>query len=308
MAKKFGAPLFIIAGFPAPLSQIITSSLKRDSNLKHAFYVQAASSRNGPLYEDSSANALLQETWAQIRRQDESNPKQIEPSRLILLYVPDPSASTLLDAFGFSCFPIPIQVEPKNRHLLRKDPNFSAQILKQLVKQVPSNIIRLVEEEISYKMRKTLFLLPPNNFIEPNNRQSIRQWFVDILNDPEEWHLVSQRLSLTPLTNDQVSGLRGKRGRAFVDSRNLCFLPADAREEHGRLRVPREGQGPEVIRHWLNGKFRFGIPINGEGFHYDVQKIGGGNLRSLQFECEVQGKIQTENSYINIYPNDFIRR
>ena len=308
MPRNFGAPLYIIAGFPAPLSQAIISSLKKGDKLKQGLYVQAASRKSGPLYQEASTNALLRETWAEIRRYEENGLKRIEPSRLVLLYVPDPSARILLDAFGFSCFPIPIQVESEQRHLLRRNPNFATQTLKHLVKHIPKENILMLEREISGRMRKTLLLLPPKNFIDPNNHQPLKQWFLDVINDPLELQVVSQRLTLTPLTNEDVSRLKGGRGRAFVDNRNLCFLPADVHQEHGRLRTLEKELPPETIRHWLNGKFRFGIPINGEGFHYDVQKVGKGDLKGVQFECEIQGAVQTENTHINIYPNDFVRR
>ena len=308
MPRRFGAPLYIIAGFPATISRNITSSLKNDHELKHALYVQAASSRSGPLYDHASTQALLQETSAQVERRDGGGKEPIEPSRLILLYVPDGSNNVLFEAFGFSCFPIPIEVPRENQHLLRRNPNFAAEILKRIVRELPTDDILEIESQISRNMRRTLLLLPAGNFLEPNSGQPIGYWFDEIINGVARWGDVRERLVLSRLTRQEMPALRAERRHVFVDSRQLCFLPAQVSEQHGAIWTGSNNEGSDKVRHWLSGKYRFGIPIVGSGFHYDVQKRKGGSLANVQFQCDIQGPIQTTGTHVNIYPNDFVRK
>ena len=308
MTRRFGSPLYIIAGFPATISRNITSSLRNDRGLKQALYIHAASRSAGPLYEYASTQALLQETRAQIERRDGDGTKPIEPSRLILLYVPDDSNNVLFETFGLSCFPIPIEVPDESQYLLRQNPNFAADVLKRIVMKQPASSVLEIERHISGSMRRTLFLLPAKNFLEPNGGQSIEHWFNDVITGMATWSEVSERLVLSRLTRQDVPALRAPRRYAFVDSRNLCFLPAQVNEQHGVMWTSNNNDGPAKIRHWLNGKYRFGIPISEEGFHYDVQKVDGGSLANIQFQCEVQGPVVTKENHVNIYPNDFVRK
>ena len=308
MPRRFGAPLYIIAGFPAPLSQNIASSLKNDRGLKDALYVHAASSRSGPLYDYASTQALLRETRAQVERRDGDATEPIEPSRLVLLYVPDDSNNVLFEAFGFSCFPIPIEVAHENQHFLRRNPNFAAEMLKRIVRELPTENVLKIERQISGNMRRTLFLLPARNFLDPSSGQPIRHWFGDIINGVATWDDVSERLVLSRLTRQDAPTLRAERRYVFVDGRQLCFLPAQVNEQHGAMWTSANSEDPDKVRHWLNGKYRFGIPISESGFHYDVQKVNGGSLANIQFHCDTQGSIQTKGAHVNIYPNDFVRK
>ena len=308
MPRRFGAPLYIIAGFPATISRNITSSLKNDHELKRALYIHAASSRSGPLYDHTSTQALLQETMAHIERRDGDGTEPIEPSRLILLYVPDGSNNVLFKAFGFSCFPIPIDVPRENQQLLRRSPNFAAATLKGIVRKQPTESVLNIERQISGNTRRTLFLLPGENFLEPSNGQPIGHWFDDIINGVATWDEVGERLVLSRLTRDDVPALRTGRRHVFVDSRQLCFLPAQASEQHGAIWTDGDSEDPHKVRHWLNGKYRFGIPITESGFHYDVQKRKGGSLANVQFQCGLHGPIRTKGNHVNIYPNDFVRK
>lgn len=101
-----------------------------------------------------------------------------------------------------------------------------------------------------------------------------------------------------------------KKGRteAFMDQRNLVFLPAKMKEMHGMPRVGRQEDHvhTEDIRNYLNGLYRFGIPYH-EGFHYDVQKVGNKSIKKITFRCCVNGIVRAGESYINICPNDYIR-
>ena len=308
MPRRFGAPLYIIAGFPATISRNVTSSLKNDHELKQALYIHAASSRSGPLYDQASTQALLQETAAHIEHRDRDCTESIEPSRLILLYIPDGSNNVLFEAFGFSCFPIPIEVPREKQHLLRRNPNFAAAILKGIVRELPTESVLEIERQVSKSMRRTLFLLPAVNFLDPNSGQSIGHWFDEIINGVATWDEVRGRMVLSRLTRQDVPRLAAKRRYAFVDSRQLCFLPAQASEQHGAIWTSSNNEDPHKIRQWLNGKYRFGIPIIESGFHYDVQKMKGGSLENLQFQCDIQGPIQTKGTHVNIYPNDFVRK
>ena len=307
MPRRIGAPLYVVAGFPAPLSQNITASLSNSKDLPNALYVQAPSNKLGPIYQEKTVDSLLKAIGHKMRNHGNNTSGLIEPSRLILLYLPDDSSEILLNGFGLSCFPIPIGVEDNEKDAIRRIPNFAATRLKELVTTLPCSNILLVEHEVSKKAKKTPLLLPAKNFFEPSTGLPISRWFFDLVNQSEEWTTANQRLRMSRLTREELPKLTARRTNAFVDSRNLCFPPADLNEMHGFVRDIDSSSDTTVIKHWLNSKYRFGVPILNSGFHYDVQLKGGRSLAHLEFECELQGMITTREKYVNIYPNDFVR-
>ena len=306
MPKRFGMPLYIVAGLPQPVSQNAVASLRKSHDLPPALYIQAASKRNGPIYDRDSVLALLKATCEEIRRSDEDTQSLIQPRRIILLYIPDHTSHVLLDGFGLACFPIPIEVEDEKAHLLRKKTDFATQSLKKIIGS-PIDKLQIAEIEISSKFRKTALLLPANNFIEESTGTPIGDWFRCLMNGTEDWEHAQARLYLSKLTRDDLPRITARRIWAYVDKRNLCFLPAEAREMHGIIREGAFSEDTASLRHLLNGKYRFGFPINNDGFHYDVQLKGGASLSRISFTCAINGSVSTKEAYVNIYPNDFIR-
>ena len=307
MKNRFGMPLYVVAGFPQPMSQNVVASLRNSRDLRSALYIQAASKRNGPTYDQDSVSALLKATWEEIRRGDEDGQGVIQPRRIILLYIPDHTSQFLLDGFGLACFPIPIEVEYQKVHLLRRKTDFATQSLKKLISEIPVHKLQIAEIEISSKSRKTALLLPANNFIEKSTGTPIVDWFRCLMNGTEDWEDAPDRLDLSKLNKDDLPRLTAKRMSAYVDKRNLCFPPSDAHEMHGKIREKEFHEDIESLRHLLNGKYRFGFPINNDGFHYDVQLKGGASLSNIPFTCAIKGSVSTKEAYVNIYPNDFIR-
>ena len=52
--------------------------------------------------------------------------------------------------------------------------------------------------------------------------------------------------------------------------------------------------------------YRFGAPLP-DGFHHDVQKRNGQDMKRVVFDCSVDGPVFVSGSYANVYPNDFVR-
>lgn len=305
MPKRFGAALHVVAGFPQPVAEAAVASLRKSSEFPRANYVQAASKRNGLIYSQESVRELLRVTWDAVCRGDGDGP--IDPGRIVLHYVPDSTSSVLLDGFGLSCFPIPIEIRPEKLEIVRKNASVAAAHLKGVIaKELPQGI-RIAETEISERHRKTALLLPARNFLERSTGDPIGGWLRRLADGSEDWETVAARLSLFRLTHDDLPRTRVRKIRAHVDGRDLCFVPAPPNEMHGRVREGNLGEEISSLRLLLNAKYRFGVPIVSDGFHYDVQVKGGGSLSTFSFECAENGEVTTRGPHVNIYPNDFVR-
>lgn len=87
-------------------------------------------------------------------------------------------------------------------------------------------------------------------------------------------------------------------------SDNGMVFKSPGRDMHGVKRLNDQGKHNTLC--YLNGVYRFGSKIR-NGFHYDCTDIQGNTLNKRLEDC-CKNEKQYNNTYINIYPNDFTRK
>jgi hypothetical protein len=299
--------LVVLAGLPPALHNWATDFLKSEQRL----VVGAPSApKDGRLYPSRVIDTLLEAASRfAIRRRLRAPTDSYHPRFITLLYVPSPDKEALLSAFDFAVLPVPLSAlaaygETGRMH--RHDRATVAAALRDAFAPRANASAGEVRQRVERRSEADALLLPPMNFLIGAGDLTVM--FREYRSGERE--LTNRFPELTPIelnSDDLPKKLRkGEVRRVHVDERDLAFLQADSTEFHG---PPRElPEDADAVRHilLLRSLYRFGGALP-PGFHHDVQRRDGTEMRATPFRCCVAGAITVSATYANVYPNDYVR-
>jgi hypothetical protein len=302
--------LVIIAGLPPALvGQAETWVTNVIAKPVRVIPIAASPNDNRP-YSNTQVQQILANVIEYARRKQKAQ-QQPAPSSILLLYVPGPKQETLLSAFDFFVFPVPLaelsafQEGRQQRH----DPDEVRRVIGANLApgSETMRVFEVVQQRVQAVQDAEVLQLPPENF-HIGGGQSIAQVFKTLQRGRLAWSAKIDGLEPRDFNHDRIPHLhKGVTKRAYQDDRGLVFLRADLLAHHGANREMLENDDTnEAAEQLLRGAFRFGCPLKA-GFHHDVQLENSQTLDAVTFACTRKGAIQSKDTYVNIYPNDVVR-
>jgi hypothetical protein len=268
---------------------------------------------HGIYSNESSIAELVRETciFAEERAR-QLEPSIPEPSQIVLAYVVAPDSHRLLDAFGHSVWPIPLEPTgwtwPAGKHW-RNDVETVVGLLRQAITQAESEEVKTARLRLEARRTDDAVLLPGRNFHIGEDR--LERHFIEWRNGTRTLDAIADGVSTEVFPFERLarfySHVGGRNKRYAVDARGLVF-PTSNNGQHGQTwQIPKDAKLPiDELRRLLEGLYRFGTPLP-PGFQHDVQWEGDRELVAEQFDCARAGTVKISGTHANVYPNDVVR-
>jgi len=292
----------VVAGIPSELGDEFENSFNKRSRNKHRYEIITRRELDiSRRYTESYADSLYEKLVDGLRKRLPSNRETLLATvslvRLCLAKA-DGSQSILLNKFGMGILTVPLEWPCS----VRKYPSTYNQ-RRQAVNALVRNGIRsigyadrrlaVVSEEVTNRINKTCFLLPPKNF--GNNIEHISKCVhsADLHEDSVDVFKGEIKNVSRLLKKDQNGNFVGMRGLVFKSARERHAYPPEWKQDS-------EHNASCVIR----GRLRFGVPYDPR-FHYNVDIT---KVRDRIFpSCHNERRLPRSRKHANIAPNDNIR-
>jgi hypothetical protein len=305
-SKKDGppgpAPLVVIAGLPR--------ATKRWRAIAGAFPDNDAAP-----YDAASLLQLVRRVCAFARDQARARDGVPAPSRLLLAFVQAPGAPQLFEGFGHAAWPIALRDDPEvgepppRRHWRRTIETVN-QRLTEVLRRAEGNAVEAMRQRLEARRPDEVLLLPGRNFHTGEGERLIAR-FQAFMRGVATADQVAEGIDIHKYAFSRLPSFYKETGgtnKKFAkDARGLVF----ARSQHGQhgahhAVLPADAD-LSLLRRTLEGRFRFGTPIQPEGFQHDVQWENDQPLKDEAFDCEQDGLIRVTASHANVYPNDIVK-
>jgi hypothetical protein len=297
-------PLVVLAGLPLATSPGVAKWLgERLPNSPRVVFVPGPE-RDGYLYKPAYVEQCLRAATGYAERVASFAPPEPAPNALILAYVPDHSATILLDAFSFSAFPIPVVGldEYSLGRQVRHNETESREIALNTIKAAAEPLGVVKRRLNTYSPKDPLFLPPQNFLLAPGVYLS--HLFSELRDGTKAWTDAIE-VPIMRATHADLPAHAGQHGlNVSIDARELLF-PRDLSAHAGVRELNEDEQGVKHRENLLRTLYRFGTPLPG-GFHHDVQ-FARRSLATTEFHCAVKGRFPVNSNYANVYPDDFVR-
>lgn len=301
--------LYIVAGLPAATLRV---ALAWFEGQKNALAKGApAASNDGQLYPQNLIERLLHSAGEfAIRRRIRGSERPPAPATITLLYVPSSDSERLLSTFDFAVMAVPLTSlisRDESARQRRHDVQAVTDALAEAVEASGSarqNLYAVVER-LNRRSDHEALLLPPRNFMTGDH--DLAQVFRALRAGERAWNDRFGELGPSVLTHDDIARIPPKATRrVFVDSRGMAFLAAHPSAYHAVEREVQEAWDVDALLNVLRSLYRFGGALP-HGFHHDAQRCDGTELDGATFNCGRDGRVSTQGTHANIYPNDFVR-
>jgi hypothetical protein len=298
--------LILLAGLPTSIGPGVVAWLERYLPNSPKIVAVPGQERDGYLYRPEYVGQCLEAASGYAERLFRKTKPQPAPNALALAFVPDDSQQNLLRAFSFSAFPIPLTglEEFSEGRQMRHHAATARERTLELVREAAEPMGRVRQRLITYSPREPLFL-PPHNF-ETQPGVTLAEHFMELRDGTRDWGDPTP-IEVTRATYDDLPKHAREHGlNVSIDARRLLF-PRDLSGHGGTREVESADSDTRPRENLLRTLYRFGAPLP-EAFHHDVQYAGERTLADTQFVCSVKGRFVPSTGYVNIYPDDFVRR
>jgi hypothetical protein len=179
--------LIVLAGLPLSTGPGVVKWLSdRLPNSPRIVYI-TSTEKDGFLYKPAYVDQCLRAATDYAERVSHFAPPAPAPNGLMLAYVPDQSATTLLEAFSFSAFPIPLagldsySLGRQIRHDEMKSREIALKALNAAIE--PMGLVKRRLNNYSYK--EPLYL-PPRNF-QSQPGVYLADFFAELRDGVKDW-------------------------------------------------------------------------------------------------------------------------
>lgn len=288
--------LFLLAGVPHRYTRCIDGRMKRiiagdQGQILHPPMPKGAIP---PTYPGSYRDNLLASAlaWVSQRNRDEK-------FSVTLLYPAlsgDGTVELLKDFFPFALVaPYPGLSNFNAPHDIRRDLNSLERYLRSYCARIRSQA-KIMNDHLSSRIRRTPFLLPPENFNHPTVSNALEYLHKNAASDPDLERTISK---LTMDINGSVRREPKHFEKHYTNDDGLMFEAPNHRDFHGHVHP-----AGHPARCYLRGRVRLGASYDSE-FHFDCVPTRG-QLKSSYTSCHDSFATGTRQR-LNIAPNEFIR-
>lgn len=316
MASKKGgapgpAPVLVLAGLPKATATAAEGTVNNRQGRWRAI-ASAFPDNDAAVYEATALKDLVRRVCAFARDQVKDRDGVPVPSRLLVAYARSPDFQRLWDGFGHAAWPIALREDeepPGSRHWRHNIDTVNQRVAEvlQRAEDVELEALRL---RLEARRTEEVLLLPGRNFHTSDDDRLVTRFQAfmsgEVTAEQVEADIQVERYAFDRLpTFYRETG--GTKKKFASDARGLVF----ARSEHGQhgahhAVLARDAELP-LLRQTLESRFRFGTPIQPQGFHHDVQWEEDRPLKDVEFDCAQHGRISVNASHANVYPNDVVK-
>lgn len=302
--------LFLVAGLPNPLHASAERFVANLVGPTARVIANSSPSFDGRLYRKNTVDTLLSAgaKFAIGRLKNRSDDQGARPRRITLLYVPAEDQETLIGAFDFFVFPIPLRdlahYDSAGRQR-RHNRSACEQAIHKAMAVYKAELIGLVQRKIDSRRSQEPLLLPPCNFHLSDDR--LRRVFRELTRGARAWEKsMPDTVAAEPFDRDMLPDFLRPQERQliFKDERGVVFPCSRPTEMHGAHEID-SAANVERLREMLQSAYRFGVSLP-QGFHHDAQFDFGRHFDRTPFDCCQKGTLLVSGSHANIYPNDFV--
>jgi hypothetical protein len=302
--------LFLIAGLPHSLHSRVEQFAQDLAGPAAKVIGSPSPAVDGFLYRKNTVRSLLiaGAQFAVRRLKNRSDDQTARPRRIALLYVPADDDESLIEAFDFFVFPIPLreleQFDDAGKQL-RHRREACEQAIRKAIETYRVDLVGILQRRIESRKSHEPLLLPAVNFHLGDVR--LKRAFCELTRGTRAWqNAMPDGIVAETSDNERLPGfLRSQeRQTVFKDTRGVLFPCSRPAEMHGAQNL--EVNADVVrLREMLQSTYRFGTSLP-QGFHHDAQFDYGRPFDRTPFDCCQKGTLLVSGSHVNIYPNDFV--
>lgn len=307
------APLLIVAGLPDATAKIAAATINNDVETRWYAVAGTFPNNDGEIYARADTITDLMTQACKFAIADAKDKDGIPiPSRIALAYVAAAGSDNLWDGFGHSVWPIPLvhpDRDPNKRHW-RFDIHAVNALLALASRSAEAEFAEAMRLRLEARRSDDVLLLPGRNFHLANDQRlatRFRSFMRGELTAPQiEREVRVERFAYERLA--EFYNRTGGRGKRFaVDQRELVFAKSHLGQDGGLHDiVAGERLSQALLRRALEGRYRFGTPLQPPGFQHDVQREGGVDLVRERFDCSGKGLIEVSADHANVFANDVV--
>lgn len=307
------APLLVIAGLPATSAKIVEATIDNDRSTRWSAIAGAFSRDDAAIYADPRAMTdLLGRVCAFAIEGRAEDPSTVDPTRVVLAYVPAGGDEALWDGFGHSAWPLRLQhpdgVDADGSHW-RHDPEMALVLARQAIATAEGDAVNSVRFRLEARRTDDPLLLPARNYMTDAHGPLVdayRLFLQGALNVAAVEARVTRKRFPFELLPKFYAKAGGQKKTFAYDKRGLVF-PRGAGQHGAHHLLPEDDLSPERLRRELEGRFRFGTPLEPPGFQHDVQWEKAAALVREHFECVDLGAVSVSGDHANVYGNDVVK-
>jgi hypothetical protein len=305
--------LLVLSGLPEATAEAAASTVEKHHS-KWRAVASSFSRHDNAIYAcDNAITDLMGRAcaFAMATRPTEERPPN--PNRIVLAYVAADGSSRVLDAFGCSVWPEPMVHPdwrwPKGKHW-RWEIETVNLLVQRLVSQLDDEQVQGIWRRIEARKSDEILLLPGRNFQLVDGR-SLHSRFAEFMREELALEGVEEGINVERFAYERLPEFykrHGGRGKKFaVDARNRVFAKSNVGQDGGHHDLPDDKEIEQaLLRRELEGRFRFGTPLQPAGFQHDVQREGA-LLKDEPFFCVSQGVVLVSSDHANVFPNDVVK-
>jgi hypothetical protein len=306
------SPLLVIAGLPVATASPAAATIVNDRGVRwHAISVPFGRD-DGAIYPDHRAVLELGRLVCEFAREAVPDPTGVpSPSRIALAYVPCDGSERLWDVFGHAVWPIRLaHPDWKGRGHWRHDIGTVNRLLGSATASAESEAVEGIRLRLEARRSDDPLLLPARNFHLDTERRlfdPFRDFMKGTLNIEEVGTDVrAERFAFNRLPH-YYTRMGGAGKRFAFDDRRLVFAKSNHGQHGGRPMIERGAVvTPALLQRVLEARYRFGTPLEPEGFQHDVQREGDAVLNKERFDCVIRGERRLSGSHVNVFPSDVV--
>lgn len=306
------SPLLVIAGLPAATAEAAARTINNDNSRWRAV-AGVFPTRDGRFYEPGAILDLAKTASNFAVASGAMADNVPDPSRIVLAYVAAVGAERLWDAFGYSVWPIAISHPDGDwrggRHW-RHDIESITSLLQRALRDAESDPVEAIRLRLEARRAEDVLLLPGRNF-ELNDEEALADRFNQFMEGQVDIAGIEHgvRVERFPFTRLAPFFRRHSgAGKSFaIDARDLVFAKSNnGQHANQHLVAHEETLDAERLRRELEGRFRFGTPLEPAGFQHDVQRERGELLKDIPMVCVIKGDVLASGDHVNVFPSDVV--
>ncbi len=308
------APLLAIAGLPSETAEIAAQTINNDNQTPWRAVAVAFPQRDEAIYSEQAIRDLMINVCEFAIKDAPSVERIRDPSRIALAYVEAQGSDALWDGFGHSVWPIRLTNmtwKGRDGRHWRFNIEETNCLIRQAITEAESGAVNSVRLRLEARRIHDALLLPGRNF-QVTNDHVLAIYYRAFLCGNKTLDEIDAAINVQCFPFERLrkfyTRTGGQKKKFAVDHRDLVFAKAQVGQDGGQHLIERSANlTSKLLRRTLEGRFRFGSPLEPPGFQHDVQRADDAALVRERFNCADLGLVSVSGDHANVFGNDVVK-